>query len=96
VKPGVAGFIRVLLILVAGLVGLIGLLMSACGGILLLGGAKGGSLVVLGLACIAACAAFVAWVSSAGHRTLSIILYTLLGLLLIAALVWQTQMHGRH
>jgi hypothetical protein len=96
VKPWAANLIRALLIVIAGLVGLIGLFMSACGGLLLLGGAKGGSFVVVGLLCIAACAAFAAWVSSAGQRTLIIILIALLGLLFIAALMWQTPMQWRH
>jgi hypothetical protein len=96
VKPWVASVIRGLIILVAILVGLIGLLMSACGGLLLMGGVTGGSLVVVGLAGIAACVGFLVWVRHASHRTLIIILGAILGLLLLAWLLWHMPGHGLH
>jgi hypothetical protein len=95
-KPWVASLIRGLLILIGGLVGLIGLLMSACGGILIFGGVSGASLLLVGVACIAVCAALLVLAHFAGHRALMITLISLLGLSLIAWLMWHMRMQGLH
>jgi hypothetical protein len=96
VKPWVASIIRALLILIAGLVGLIGLFMSACGGLLLLGGATGGAFLIAGLLCIGACVALLAWASSAGHRALTITLIALLVVLFCGSIGWLTRMNSLH
>ena len=70
--------------------------MSACGGLLMMGGVTGGSLVAVGLACIAVCAAFLVWVRYASHRALIIILIGILALLLLAWVLWQMPMHRPH
>jgi hypothetical protein len=96
VKPWVASVIRAVLILIAGLVGLVGLFMSACGGILLLGGVKGGAILIAGFLCVGACVALIAWVRAAGHRRLTITLIVLLVLLFLGPMLWLTRMNRLH
>jgi hypothetical protein len=81
VKPWAATFIRVFLVLVAIGLGLVGLLMSACGGLLLIGGVKQGSMLIGGLACLGACVGLMVGASKASHRVLEIAFIVCLALL---------------
>lgn len=85
-KPWALTFIRVSLILFAGALGLLGLFMSLCGGLLLIVDAKQASILVGGLACLAACAGLLVSAIKASHRVLEILF--ILCLVLLAATVF--------
>ena len=86
---------RALLILSVGALGLIGLLMSACGGLMMFGGSTfggGTGLVVGGLACIAVAAGLILWTLKASNRTV-LILFLVLWLPLLPWLLLRALRH---
>ena len=86
---------RVLLIISIGGLGLVGLFMSACGGMVLMGNSRWsdtGWLVAGGLVLIAVSVGLTLWVSKAGNRTV-LILFLLLYLPLLLRLVYKILGH---
>ena len=87
--------LRVLLIISVGSLGLAGLALSACGGLMLFGGSGANGmagLVVAGLACIAIAAGLILWIVKASNRVV-LILFLLLCLPLLLRLAFRLLGH---
>jgi hypothetical protein len=87
--------LRVLLILSAGMLGLVGLLVSTCGGLAAFSGpGTGGAFgfIAAGLACIAVAAGLILWISRASRRAV-LILFLLLWLPLLPWLLFRSLRH---
>jgi hypothetical protein len=93
-KEVVAVFVRVLLIFIVGGLGLVGLLMSACGGLLLLFGTRDrevGSLLMGGLIFVGVAVLVSRWLDKASPRAVVITFLVLL----LPALAWLAfKLHG--
>lgn len=92
-KTWAAEFIRISLILFAAALGLVGLLMSLCGGLLLIADVKEASILVGGLACLAACAGLLVSAIKGSHRVLQIVFILCLVLLGATVLFFRYGLH---
>ena len=94
-KQALITLLRALVIFVVGVAGLCGLLLSACGGLSMLGDARnvgGVGLLLWGLCAVAAAVGCILWLSKAGNRAV-VIAFLVLFLPLLARLAYKALRH---